>query len=117
MRFRSHNAHLRIILFPYSHHGDAMEPDDLACMAKGNDRKTTSVEWPRTVDAKLERLFELARAEGERTSRSDILAALVAAAPENGEGLGVVIHSYRRMRVRDFPPIPLTQPLRGRRPS
>lgn len=68
----------------------------------GSRKRTTSVCWPIAVDDRLDRLHQLAREAGEQTSRAQILAALVAQAPLDGEGLGVMIRAYRRLPAADF---------------
>lgn len=65
-------------------------------------KRTTSVCWPIAVDDRLDRLHQLAREAGEQTSRAQILAALVAQAPLDGEGLGVLIRAYRRLPAAEF---------------
>ena len=60
-------------------------------------RRATTVQWPEPVDQRLDHLCLLARQAGERVSRAEILGALVAHAPMDGEGLGVMLRAYRRM--------------------
>jgi hypothetical protein len=51
---------------------------------------------PLAVDARLEDLLRRAQREGSRTSRSEIVAALVWGTDLGGDELGVVIREYRR---------------------
>src|SRR5712692_8534917 len=68
---------------------------------------TTSLTWRAPADARLDQLVAAAKDEGETTSRSELLAALVAAAPTSGLELGNLLRGYRRMTVRDLlPPQP-----------
>jgi hypothetical protein len=64
-----------------------------------SDKRKTLVYWPEIVDERLDLLHRLAERAGEQTSRAQILAALVCAAPPDGEGLGVMIREYRRLTV------------------
>lgn len=68
--------------------------------------KQAAISWPLPVDAKLDRLLEAARDAGERTSRREILAALVAGAEFTGDQLGEALRAYRRSHVRDLLDVP-----------
>lgn len=59
-------------------------------------RRTTSVLWPEDIDRRLNILVRAAAAAGERTSRAEILAALVAAAGIEPEKVAALLHHYRR---------------------
>jgi hypothetical protein len=63
---------------------------------------------PLAVDARLEDLLRRAMAEGSRTSRSEIVAALVWGTDLGGDELGVVIRDYRRSIQRTPDPAPAT---------
>jgi hypothetical protein len=56
----------------------------------------TQVLWPIAVDDRLDNLRDLVLAQGERASRAELLATLVWHAPTDGEGLGVMVRTYRR---------------------
>jgi hypothetical protein len=58
-------------------------------------RRTTSVQWPEDIDRRLNILLRTATAAGERTSRAELLAALVAAADLRPEELTALLHRYR----------------------
>ncbi|MFF9078764.1 hypothetical protein ACF1BR_03655 [Streptomyces rubiginosohelvolus] len=60
-------------------------------------RQQTSVLWPEDIDRRLNILVRTAAAAGERTSRAELLAALVAAAETDPEMLASLLHHYRRM--------------------
>jgi hypothetical protein len=60
-------------------------------------RRTTSVAWPADVDRRLNLLVQLAAAGGERTSRAEILAALVTAAETDPAALSTLLHTYRQL--------------------
>lgn len=79
--------------------------------------RTTSVLWPEAVDDRLELLHHLASEAGEQASRAQILAALVANAPLDGEGIGVMVRSYRRRHLGEFVAETGPMPERRRRPG
>ncbi|WP_221362357.1 hypothetical protein [Streptomyces beigongshangae] len=60
-------------------------------------RRTTSVLWPEDVDRRLNILVRAAAAAGERTSRAELLAALVAAVDVEPEQVAALLHHYRRL--------------------
>jgi hypothetical protein len=60
-------------------------------------RRTTSVQWPEDVDRRLNILVRAATAAGERTSRAELLAALVSIADTRPEQLAQLLHRYRRL--------------------
>lgn len=64
--------------------------------------KQAAVAWPLPVDAHLDQLLSRARDAGERTSRREITAALVAMCDLNGDDLGTLLRRYRTSRVRDI---------------
>ncbi|WP_256995222.1 hypothetical protein [Streptomyces sp. WY228] len=55
------------------------------------------MQWPEDIDRHLNILVRAATAAGERTSRAELLAALVAAADPQHEQLTVLLHRYRRL--------------------
>ena len=63
--------------------------------------KQAAVAWPLPVDARLDQLLARARDAGERTSRREIVAALVAMCDLNGDDLGTLLRRYRTSRLRD----------------
>ncbi|MFE6766660.1 hypothetical protein [Streptomyces sp. NPDC057689] len=60
-------------------------------------RRTTSVLWPEDIDRRLNILVRAAAAAGERTSRAELLAALVAAIEVEPEQVAALLHHYRRL--------------------
>ncbi|MEU6071055.1 hypothetical protein ABZ864_43090 [Streptomyces sp. NPDC047082] len=60
-------------------------------------RRTTSVLWPEDVDRRLNILVRAAAAAGERTSRAELLAALVAAVEVEPEQVAALLHQYRSL--------------------
>ncbi|AVH54496.1 MULTISPECIES: hypothetical protein [Streptomyces] len=60
-------------------------------------RRNTLVSWPKDVDQRLDILVRVAVAAGEQTSRSQILAALVATAEANPDAVAELLHAYRRL--------------------
>lgn len=68
--------------------------------------RQSAVAWPLPVDARLERLLDQAREAGERTSRKEIVAALVATATFTDAQLGKLLRRYRTLHVREILPVP-----------
>jgi hypothetical protein len=67
------------------------------------DERQAGISWPIAVDAKLERLLEMARAVGEPTSRREIVACILALTDvADPEELSAMLRRYRRMRVHDL---------------
>ncbi|MFF3013827.1 hypothetical protein [Streptomyces sp. NPDC057939] len=62
-------------------------------------RYKTSVFWPEDIDGRLNLLVRAAAAAGERTSRSELLAALVAAIDVAPEQVSDLLRHYRRLRA------------------
>ena len=63
--------------------------------------KAAAIRWPRAVDRRLDQLVERANNVGARTSRSELAAAIVAAAEVDPEELlGAVLH-WRTAIVRE----------------
>lgn len=58
-------------------------------------KRTTSVQWPDAVDARLNYLVNMANKKGGNVSRSQILAALVTEAPLDGSIIGEKVREYR----------------------
>ncbi len=71
-------------------------------------RQATSLSLPMAVSYKLDHLAELAKAAN--TSRGEIIAMLVDAAPEEGEDLERALLAYRRKSVRASLPARLDRP-------
>lgn len=63
--------------------------------------RQVSVNLPGPINERLDRLRELADEEGARTSRKEIVAALILDAPEGGEDLSAAVIRYRKARARD----------------
>jgi hypothetical protein len=61
------------------------------------EKRSTLIYWPESVDEHLNELQQLIMATGAHASRAQILAALVMAAPQDGEHLAGLVHSYRRL--------------------
>lgn len=71
-------------------------------LLKDSAKRTTLVQWPTAVDARLETLLGLLAVEGVEVSRAQLLAALVAEAPLDGNALGRKVRAYRRQRPEIF---------------
>jgi hypothetical protein len=77
-----------------------------ANLSRSRDRQI-GVRLPIAVDEKLDWLLALAVEAGERTNRKELLAALVASCKFDGDSIGELLRTYRRMKVRDLlPPQP-----------
>jgi hypothetical protein len=64
--------------------------------------RQAGVSWPLPVDHKLDRMLAEARAVTERTSRREIVAALIALSDLDGDGVSDLVRRYRRTRVQDI---------------
>jgi hypothetical protein len=62
---------------------------------------STNLRWHAPLDARLSDLVRSAIDAGENTNRSEVVAALVLTAPEDGQELGRRIHQLRLAKVRD----------------
>jgi hypothetical protein len=71
-----------------------------------NPEKPAAINWPVTVEVRLEQLLDQAKAAGERTSRKELVAALVATSKLSDAQLGRMLRRYRTAKVRDILPIP-----------
>src|SRR5436189_194511 len=74
---------------------------------RGSDRlsrvpeRAVGVSFPLPVSARLDGLVGQVEAAGNRTSRKELLAALVLAAADDPDSLDDLVRSYRRARVVD----------------
>ena len=59
------------------------------------------IRWPLAVGQILDLLVAAAEEAGERTSRKELLAALVATQKHDGAALGRALKRYRKMSVGD----------------
>jgi hypothetical protein len=65
------------------------------------ERWPTNIMWPAPIDQRLSGLVDVAIRDGEQDSlsRSELLAALVLAAPIKGEELAKLLRAYRKATV------------------
>jgi hypothetical protein len=64
--------------------------------------RQAGISWPLPVDAKLEQLLQTAREVAERTSRREIVAAIIAMDTNyTGDELSKLLRRYRLARVGD----------------
>jgi hypothetical protein len=63
--------------------------------------KQVSFRWAMALDQRLDALVRRAEDAGERTTRREVLAALIAHADYSGEELGDLLRALRRARVGD----------------
>ena len=64
-------------------------------------RTPVGAEWPLPVNQRLEELVGRARQLGERTSRRELLAAIVTAFDVDDDEFTRILRTYRTARVRD----------------
>jgi hypothetical protein len=63
--------------------------------------KAAAVAWPFPLDRRLDQLVELANQAGANTRRHELAAALVAAAPPDGDELLALVIAWRKLLVRE----------------
>jgi hypothetical protein len=63
------------------------------------EKRSTLIYWPEDVDERLNALHQLIASTGEQASRAHILAALVMAAPQDGDQLADLVEWYRRLEA------------------
>lgn len=66
------------------------------------DRRKTLIALPEPVDERLELLIRVARATGIQVSRSQMLAAMIAAAPTAPAGLKRMVTDYMSVNQTSF---------------
>jgi hypothetical protein len=76
-----------------------MEERLVRCREKG-----ASITWPLPLDNLLDRLVEISDEFGQPTSRKELAAAIVFAAPRDGDDLAELLLAYRRAQVSDIAP-------------
>lgn len=74
---------------------------DLGELLRTARDKQVGMRWPVPVDARLDGLLARATAAGERTTRRELVAALIATTDLDGPALGQVLRRYRTMSVRE----------------
>ncbi len=63
--------------------------------------RNCGVQWPLPVNDRLERLVRRAKAAGERTSRREMLSAIVCTFDASDEEVGKMLRTYRLLTVRE----------------
>lgn len=85
--------------------------EKLVCMATSITGDTPILEaprcavgksWPIPVHQRLEQLVKMAQADGQRTSGTELLAAIVAAFEPTPESIETALKHYRRCVARDL---------------
>jgi hypothetical protein len=76
----------------------------LDALARDTERSGTSFVLPAAIHERLDWLVDAAVGAGEdrRLSRTEVVAALVATAPQDGDALRDSLHAYRTATVRDL---------------
>jgi hypothetical protein len=81
-------------------------PEDQATETRllyAEQKRSTLIYWPESVDQRLDELLELVRMTGTHASRAQLLAALVVSAERDGGKLAETVQAYRRMTVTAVP--------------
>lgn len=78
--------------------GDRFRADEL--LAKAHE-VNAGVSWPRPLHERVDDLVELATSVGERTTRKELVAAVVFNTPLDGPQLAKILKRYRLATVRD----------------
>ena len=63
--------------------------------------KNAAVRWPLPIDYRLDQLVERSAEVGERTTRKELLASLVLAAPDDPEELSRIVRRFRMSKASD----------------
>ncbi len=82
--------------------------------------KPAAINWPLAVEARLEQLLDQAKAAGERTTRKEIVAALVATSKLSDAQLDRMLRRYRKAKVREILSVPADEnvvPITKQRPG
>lgn len=66
--------------------------------------KQVGLRWPAALDEFVDHLVDLVEEEGERTTRKELIAAIVATSRADGDALSKQLRAYRRMTVADCLP-------------
>jgi hypothetical protein len=74
---------------------------DRASPLHASATKGASVTWPLPLDAHVDYLVDLVESAHERTTRRELVAAIVFAAPRDGRQLSKLLKSYRAATVAD----------------
>jgi hypothetical protein len=74
---------------------------DLAARLAEGEETGAAIDWPVALHHRVDQLVELAEGVGERTSRKELVAAVVLAAPEEPERLSEMVRTYRTAFTRD----------------
>lgn len=64
------------------------------CEAKG-----AAITWPIPLDGLLDQLVSAADEAGQKTTRKELAAAILLAAPRDGEALATLVTEYRKATV------------------
>ncbi|GCE01851.1 hypothetical protein EHYA_09625 [Embleya hyalina] len=65
-------------------------------------RRKVLLTWPQEIDARLDLLVRAATEAGERTNRSELLAALIASTKTTPKKLADTLRAYRRLDPETF---------------
>lgn len=76
-------------------------PVSMSELLRDSKDKQVSFRWAMALDQRLDALVKRAEDAGERTTRREVLAALIAHADHSGDELGEILRELRRARVGD----------------
>lgn len=65
-------------------------------------QRNAGVNLPIVIDRYIDRLLAIASDAGERTSRKEVVAAVLASVPPDEEALVDLLRAYRKLRNRDI---------------
>lgn len=74
---------------------------DLSLRLSDCEETSAAVEWAIPLHHRVDQLVTLAEDSGERTTRKELVAALVLAAPEDADELSRLLRAYRTSLARD----------------
>jgi hypothetical protein len=77
---------------------DKIDPHER--LASSRDRQV-GLRFPFAIDQRLDALLGRAVDAGERTTRRELLAAIILSIELSGDDLGALLRTYRRANVRD----------------
>jgi hypothetical protein len=72
---------------------------DPSAIADHVPNRNCGVQWPLPVNERLERLVKRANQTGERTTRRELLSAIVATFEASDDEVSQMLRNYRRMTV------------------
>jgi len=84
-------------------------PLDADSLVVRSPERQGAVAWPLPIEGKLDVLLRRAEEAGERTSRKEVVAAVIAAYNADGKKMSTLLKRYRRMTVRELLAVPQSE--------